>query len=201
MNETLFYQLLNIARKNREHERPWMKLRRIDSSQTASSADNFETAKTMPSDFSYMAPIEYDADGSIVQSVLRLIDSSGDLILDYEEIPLEQKHRYKKVAGKFYVDHRQSKFYLTGGVLDRTYTIHLFYIHNPGDIAKASSLTLFPDEFYYLLCFDVAAVQKGGIDFDDINARMAPENRAVARAMYSSIIRWDSLLQLSARNQ
>jgi hypothetical protein len=40
-----------------------------------------------------------------------------------------------------------------------------------------------------------------GIDFDDINARMAPDNRAVAGELMAQLSRWDAEKQLSQRDQ
>ena len=45
------------------------------------------------------------------------------------------------------------------------------------------------------------AMNKGGVDYDDLNARMAPENQARADALIRQLENWDNELQLSSLNQ
>ena len=50
---------------------------------------------------------------------------------------------------------------------------------------------VFPSWSHPLLGFYAVAINKGGVDYDDINARMAPDNRAQANAHPSSARSWD----------
>lgn len=47
--------------------------------------------------------------------------------------------------------------------------------------------------------FYAVAINKGGVDFDDINARMAPDNRAQANAIIQRLELWDNEKQLQAQ--
>jgi hypothetical protein len=49
------------------------------------------------------------------------------------------------------------------------------------------------------LGFYAVAINKGGVDYDDINARMAPDNRAQANAIIQRPEAWDGEKQLQAQ--
>ena len=42
------------------------------------------------------------------------------------------------------------------------------------------------------------AMNKGGVDFDDVNARMAPENQSRANEILRALKAWDNEKQLAA---
>jgi hypothetical protein len=48
-----------------------------------------------------------------------------------------------------------------------------------------------------LLPIFAVGIHKGGIDFDDINARMAADNRALAELTIKQLENWDNELQLT----
>jgi hypothetical protein len=186
INSTLFYQLLNIARSNREMERPWMRLRKLDSSLLANTGDTYLTAKALQSDFRRF----------LNNGTIRLFDGNNT-ILYYTEIPFESRLEHKDDNSAYYVDYANLNLYLTGKV-DKQYQIHLFYIYNPGDITVTTSWLNFPSEFHSILAFDVAAMWRLGADYDDQNARMGDENGKMAEVIKHAMHAWDNELALSA---
>jgi len=183
LGDTLFYQLLNIAKNNREGLRPWIILRAEDSEETASSGDTFETMKDLPSDF--RRTLTRDT------MVLR----AGESILRYTQIPFSSRQIDRKRNQVFYIDLANSQYALCGSV-SKTHVIYLYYIKKSTDIEEATEW-VFPSEYHPILAFDVAVMHKGGIDFDDINARMAQYNGLDARMIERMMIKWDNEMQLA----
>ena len=56
---------------------------------------------------------------------------------------------------------------------------------------ESSSTWVFPSWAHPLLGFYAVGIHKGGIDYDDINARMAPENRAQAAVIMGMLEKWE----------
>ncbi len=186
INETFFYQILNSAYHRRHRSRAWYFLLKVDQSTSAAVSDTYLTMKTLPTDF-------------MREKKVVLVNGSGLNREVYFPIPFEQRISYKDASRRYYIDFLNSKFALTGNV-DEAKTINLFYYHKPADIATGTS-PIWPSDFHLLLAFDVAAIMKGGIDYDDQNARMAPENRAAAKVIDDSMIAWDQDLQLTAHGE
>jgi hypothetical protein len=179
------YILLNIAKNKREDMRPWEMLKKSDATKTAAVGDTYQTAKALPSDWRYTYLLMVGTD------------------LKYGQIPFEQQYIYKDAAQKFFVDVANLNYYLTG-LVNTSKTIYHFYIKSTTDYTVAttgSSLIVWPERFQPLLAFDMAAMYKGGIDYDDINARMAPDNRAEARAIELAMISWDNELKRRAMGE
>jgi len=189
LGDTLFDTLLNSVRSNRENERPWRKLVKEDSSKTATSSNVFTTAHSLPSDFRRALPR---------RAVVLVSTTDSNDFLEYEEVLFENRFQRQNSSGFFFIDHANNNLHLAG-TLDKSYVIHLFYIYNPGDITNSNAWP-FPSEFHPILPYDIAAVHKGGIDYDDTNARMAPEDRAAARAIHNAMIKWDTELMLTSLN-
>jgi hypothetical protein len=181
IEQTLFYTLLNIARINREMARPWRKLVKLDTSNTALPSDTYLTSKTIPSSFLRLSN----------HGTIRLFDGVNDF-LNYSEVPFETWIEHKDDTNSFWFDHANMKFYL-GGVTDKTYTIYIPYIGDSGDITSSTSW-VFPSVFHPILAFDVVAMYKLGIDYDDINARQGDSNARTAEIIFKSIEKWDSEL-------
>lgn len=191
MGETFFYQMLNMARSKREGMRPWMVLRKIDSSKTISSGDSIEDTKTLPTDFRRTYN-QKRANGVRAPLIL----TSGNIIRYVQQIPFGTQYEHQDISDRFFVDVANSTFALTG-TRDRSYTARLSYIYNPGNITASANDWVFPDEYHPILAFDVAITQKGGVDYDEINARMVAFHGADIRELDSAIVKWDDELQRS----
>lgn len=189
ISDDLFYVLLNVARSNRELERPWKVLTKIDKTQTAQSTDTFLTSKNLPSDFRRF----------LNEGVIYLFDNVNN-VYNYEQIPQEQQLDFKNDYGKFYADFANNTFYLMG-TQTNTFSIWIPYIANYGDITSTTSWQKFPSEFHPLLAFDVVSYYTSGVDYDDQNARMSPEHKAAAQLIHTALIDWDSELAIGAINR
>ena len=99
------------------------------------------------------------------------------------------------------MDLRNSQFALSGagesGSIFFNYTAFTSDPTQTGDNLPSA----WPDRFLPLLAFDIAALYRGGTDFDDVNARMGAENRLAARLLYEAMISWDNMLKLKSINQ
>lgn len=197
INETLFYQLLNVAKNNRESKRAWRTLVSLDTSLTASPSSTYQTTYALPTRWLRFVP--YRPASAINEAVSPIQLVSGTEVVHLEEIQFERRVTQQSVGYKFAVDPANSVFYITG-TIPKTYTINQLYIKGTADITSSTSWT-FPTRFHLLPVLDVIAMFKGGIDADDQNARMAPELRAAANAIRVAMETWDNDLALSAIGQ
>lgn len=192
MDSVLFYQLLNAERAKIEFMRPWMRLRKLDTSQTATAATFSLVAPpttnklTLPTDFSFLS-----RDGEIT-----LYDQNNQWE-DYTEIPMERMVQFLQVNNTFFVDHANSTFTLLGTVI-KNYTAFLFYQADFGDITANTTWTNIPARFHLILPLAVAIRERMGIDYDDINSRNASDNKLAYDEMLSAMKTWDDNLQRSA---
>lgn len=189
MDETTFYTLANLVKAEIERSRAWRKLITKDSSNTVNSSTSYATQFTVPSGFLLTLP----------RKNMKLIDSSGYERGELTEVKWEDWDSYKTSSGYYTIDHKNSKFYVSGiaGSYSQTYTLHLFYIGSSTTIAAATEW-VFPSEFHPAIAFQVAAMDELGMDYDDINARQGNANYVVAQRILKSAILWDNTLQLAA---
>lgn len=181
-----FLARANVARSNREMARPWMRLRKLDSSQTASTSDTYTTPKNLPSDFMFLTK----------ESYIVLFDGQQTWET-YWEVPQYLHIQYKDLSQRFYIDHANQKFYLLG-IVDRAYNIYIPYQADLGDITATTGWLNIPDRFARILAYDVASMYRLGTDYDDINARNADDNSRQADLLFKSMERWDDELQRSS---
>lgn len=187
MDDTLFYTLLNLFKSHIEGMRPWRILLTEDGTQTVSPGNTYTTMKTIPAGF-----IQYDS-----RKPIRLLSASG-AFKDLKPSSFSDRRINQNKDGLFYPDYRNSQFGIIG-TIDQTYTVYQYFIKSSDDITSSTSWT-FPARYHPLLAYFVSAAQKGGIDYDDIFARMAPENRATAELLLNNLENWDNNLQLLEAN-
>lgn len=192
MDPVLFYQFLNAARINREMMRPFMRLRKFDYSQTVTAQTAPVTAPpttnqlNIPSDFLYLTE-----DGEII-----FYDQNNTYQV-YTEVGMQNLIPYLQVNNVFYMDHANGKIHPLG-VIDRQYTAFILYQANLGDITANTTWLNIPSQFHMILAFDVAAMYRLGVDYDDIQARNADSNAQQAELLFNSMAKWDDALQRSA---
>lgn len=194
IGSTLLFQLINIARHIVEKRRPWMFLRRTDTSKTvtASSQSAWQTGIDL-STITKFARF-YDSD----TAPIRLFDGNQTFV-DYWLRPFEDRLRYIQSPGTACYDEATKTLYLNGSI-QFAGTLYINHIIDSGDVEDDdSSSWAFPSYAHPLLAFMAVAINKGGIDFDDIHARMAPDNRAVAQSIMTMLEGEDNEKQLSAR--
>lgn len=183
LNDTFFYQLADIAKLKLEEERPWRYLITEDTSQTASQGDTFLTTKSLPSNFSQ-------------DRGLYVVDGNNNPIM-YLPVSYEQRYQYKDASRRYYIDIVNDVFGLTGKLPSGYTTIHLVYKKFSPEFSS-SQKWIAPDRFHALIGFLIAEMHKGGVDFDDITARQALQNRADAKVLYDSMVSWDEALNAQA---
>lgn len=191
IDTTTFYLMLNNARMKREMMRPWMVLRKYQYSQILQPQG---PSTTMPPSASLIIPPDFQfftRDGEIT-----LYDNNNQYET-YLEIPLNLAIPYLQVNNLFFADYNAGFFYLMG-VIQKNYTAFIQYQANLGDITATSTWLNFPSWCHMTLAYDVAAMYRLGIDYDDINARNAEQNNIDAERMYNAMVTWDDNRQRSA---
>lgn len=180
IDETFFLNVLNSVKDRLEDERPWMYLRKLNSSLTASVGNNYSTSKALPTDWRRTYKMLVGTDLLLVQK------------------PFDEQHIYRNHSGYFVIDVANSVYYILGNI-SRADTIYHYYIRTTPELTISDS-PVFPERFHKLLAFEVAGYIQLGQDADDIFARMAPENKAQAIAIKNSMLSWDNQLQGDAQN-
>jgi hypothetical protein len=190
IGSTLLFQLLNLAKAMIEQRRPWMILRETDTSKTATpSVNGWQTAI----DLSTIARFNRFYGDEPVKNF------DGTNRIDYyRQVPLQKRLQYKEAAFTFVFNEATKVLYLNGTV--NAGTLWIDHIKDSPAI-EADSSWAFPSWAHPLLAFYAVGIHKGGIDYDDVNARMAPDNRATAAAILAQLEGWDSEKQLSAAQQ
>lgn len=180
IDDVFFYQLLNSAKDTIEDSRPWMFLRKLNSSVTASTGNNYNTPITLPTDW---------------RRTWKLFVGSD---MQYFPVPFDQQHLYANSPRHFVVDVASGTYYLLG-TIGRADTIYHYYLKTTDDITSSTS-PVWPARFHKILGFYVAGYIQMGVDSDDIFARMAPANKAEAQMALNSMEAWDSALQANEQN-
>lgn len=191
LDETTFYLMLNSARIRREMQRAWMRLRKYDYSQSL-GAQNASiifppSAKcNVPTDFMY-----FSRDGEIT------FYNNNNQFETYTEIPMNLAIPYMQMNNVFFIDHAAGIIYFLGNISTQ-YQIFIPYQANFGDITASTTWVNIPTAFHMILAYDVAAMYRLGISYDDINARNAEKNAQDAELLYAAMEQWDGNLQRSA---
>lgn len=193
LDQTLFLQMVNTARFRREMMRQWMRLRKYDYSQVLAQQNasiTFPPAISsrinVPADFMYL-----NRDGEIT------LYNNNNQFETYTEIPMNIAIPYLQTNNVFFIDHAAGFIYFLGNIATQ-YTAFIPYQANFGDITLATSWQNIPTDFHMLLAYDVAAMYRLGVSYDDINARNAESNAQQAELLYQSMCVWDDTLQRSA---
>jgi hypothetical protein len=179
-----FLVLLNASKSLRENARPWRKLIREDTANSASPSDTYLTMRDLPATFRRSLP----------RRTLFLEANSSQT--EYEEILFEQRGDYRDSPGYFYIDHFNSQYGICGQIAQAS-TIRLFFVSASPEITLATSW-IFPAEFHKGIVFDAAAMHQLGADYDDVNARKGNANAVLGERIASSMAIWDAELQRSA---
>jgi hypothetical protein len=193
IDATLLDVLVDNARTIIEEERPWMVLRKTDTSKTVTTANTWQTAIDLStiSDFSrfYM-----NQDGVVI----KLFD--GNNRVDYITLKsFDQRLEYKDVSGTAVYDANTKQLYINGTVAFAG-TLYIPYIATSTAIDLTSTSAVwssFPSRFLPVLGYYAIGINKGAIDYDSINREMLPENRATLNALKNAMEKWDNEMQLN----
>jgi len=175
------YLLMQNAQEKLETTRDWVVLRKVDRTLSVTPSDTYLTARSLPTDF---------------QAVRKVVIQGEPLTA----IDFDQQEEYKDCPGYYFIDLANRKLHLTG-VWNQTYTINLFYRSKMGDIDPDNPDTVpFPwtGKKALVVAYDMAEFHKGGVDGDDRNYQMSPEQLRQKRAMHNALIQEDTTAQLKA---
>jgi hypothetical protein len=129
---------------------------------------------------------------------IKLFDGN-QTIVEYRQVPWNDRLNYITIPNTFVYDEANQLLYLNG-TPSFAGTLYIDHIKNSADITNSDSSTWsFPSWSHALLGFLAVAINKGGVDYDDINARMSPENRAQAEQIVKMLENWDNEKQLAAQ--
>ncbi len=195
IDPTLLASLVDNGRAILEEERPWMVLRKTDTSLSLTTANTWQTAKAISgiTDFS-----RFYGDGCI-----KLYDSSTDRIHYYFQKPFDRRLEYKNDNTTFVFDENGGNLYFNG-TPPFAGTLYIPYIctSTAVDLASASAQwTLFPSRFLPILGYYAIGIHKGAVDYDSINKQMLPSNAAALASLKNAMENWDNARQQSAIEQ
>ncbi len=187
IDATLLEILVQSAQAILEEERPWMVLRKTDTSKTVTTGNSWQTAIDLSTiaDFSRL----YVASDGVV---LRIFDGNNN-IQYYTLKPFDQRLEYKDVSNTCVFDENTKTLYLNG-TIPFNGTLYISYLSSSTlvDVDSASEIwTLFPVRFHPILGFYA-------VDYDSINKQMLPENRATLLALREAMEKWDNEKQMAA---
>jgi len=171
IEDTFFYSIVNILKDRREDMRPYMFLRKLDTTKSATTS-----AQALPTDFRI--------DRKLVIGTT-----------EYQPIRFEDQHLYLNQSGVYFVDYANNTFTILG---NPTGAVYFYYIKTTPEITETVG-PVWPDRFAPLLAFDVAGYIMNGNDADDIFARMSPENKGQAIALEKAMEAWDTNLQIRSQ--
>lgn len=185
--------LVETARAVIEEERPWMSLRKTDSSKTVTTANTWQTAIDL-STITDFSRFYVNQDGVI----LKLFDGT-DRIEYIRLVPFDQRLEYKDVSNTAVYDANSKTLYINGTV-SFAGTLYLPYMSTSTAVNltdETAIWTKFPTRFLPLLAYYAVGIFKGAIDYDDINRAMLPENRITLIALKNALEKWDNEIQLA----
>lgn len=191
IDQTLLTTLVSTAKSVIEGERPWMVLRKTDSSKSVTTGNTWETAIDLSTitDFSHFY-------GTYP---IRLFDGTN-LIQYFSQVPFDRRLEYKNVSNTFCYDANSKTLYLNG-TLPYAGSLYINYIATTAEIALTDTSTIwsvFPTRFAPLLGYYAVGIHKGAVDYDDINRSMLPTNFDTFIALKTAMEKWDNELQLSS---
>ena len=191
IDATLLASLLVTSQAILEEERPWMVLRKTDTSKSASGSNTWQTS----------------IDISTITDFSRFYDDFPVILFDgndrreyYRQVPFDRRLEYKDIGNTFCFDENAKLIYLNG-VVPFSGTLYINYVSTSTAIDPTSASTiwpLFPTRFHYVLGFYAIGIFKGAVDYDSINKQMLPENRATLGALKNAMETWDNERQLSS---
>ncbi len=188
---TLLASLVQTSQTILEEERPWMVLRKTDTSKSVTTASTWQT----PIDISTITDFSRFLDDNQIV----LFDGAGRIEY-YRQVPWDRRLEYKDSSGTFVHDANAKRIYLNG-VVSFSGSLYINYASTstPVDIGSASAIwSVFPIRFHFILGFYAVGIFKGAVDYDSINKQMLPENRATLIALKNAMEKWDNEMQMSA---
>ncbi len=180
--------LVDTARTIIEEERPWQVLRKTDSSKTVTTAGTWQTAIDL-STITDFSRFYVNQDGVVV----KLFDGN-ERIQYYTLKTYDQRLEYKN-AGDTCVYNENTKQLYLNGLVPFSGTLYIPYISTttPVDLSVDTAVwSPFPSRFLPLLAYYAIGLYMGGVDYDTVTARMAPNQLETMRALKNAMEKWDN---------
>lgn len=193
IDSTLLNSLLNTAKAIIEAERPWMVLRKTDTSKSVTTTSTWQTSIDLSTITRFS---EFYGDLPI-----RLFDGNNRVEY-YRQIPWDKRLEYKDIGNTFTYDENAKLLYFNG-VIPFNATLYINYIEETADIDVTSASTqwsVFPARFTSLLGFYAIGIHQGAVDYDEISARQAPNNFVVMSSLKKAMDTWDNNRQQASIN-
>lgn len=194
IDATLLDVLVDNAKAILEEERPWMVLRKTDSSKAVTTANTWQTAIDL-STITDFSRLYVNNDGVAV----KLFD--GTSRIEYYSLkPFDQRLEWMLVSHTCVYDENAKILYLNG-TLPFSGTLYIPYISTSAaiDLTSPSAVwTVFPSRFLPILGYYAAGIYKGGVDFDSINYLMNTQIKETVGALKEAMDKWDDEKQLAA---
>lgn len=173
--------LMDAAYTKRNDSRFWTFLLALDATLRHGSGDTWQTDHALPADF---------------EEPYRVFGSAGGGS-EYDPVPYEGILNYVGAANRYSIDYGNSQLRVTGP--GNGNTLYLWYKKHPtsliglSDAEKAAAGTIiWPKRFCPILAFDMAQIQMGGIDADDIARQQVPWHSQAHKELYHAMITWDT---------
>lgn len=191
VSEETAYTLMQNADDELRDERDWYFLREATTIARLSS-DTYTTAHSLPANFDRVRTMD-DA----IRSDSRT----------YYPIDIDRREEYKDSDGFYYLKYDIAtglwQIFFTGtGFADAT--VHILYQKQGTAIEEAvedtAGIIVWPGKRGAILAWQMAARVSGGIDGDELNFRMSPEQKNVYAEMLRALRSWDTKIRLRAMN-
>jgi hypothetical protein len=189
IGSTLKFQLVNAFKAILEQERPWMVLRKTDTSKTVTTASTWQTAI----DLSTLTRFNR----FYGEKPIRLFDGN-QTVVRYREIPFDDRLEYLNASQTFVYDEANQNLYLNG-LVPFAGTLYIRHLITSAALDANSAATVwpFPSWGHAILGFGAVAMHKGGVDYDDTTARQLLQNNSDALRILQALHRWDDEKQLA----
>lgn len=186
INDTLFSQLVKTEKGKIERMRNWQVLKELNQDLSVTSANTPDTQHTIPTRYIR----------GYGRYPVRLI-SADNAEIECLELPLALKHKHRLEQGYFFVDKNNGVVYFSGS-FDRTFTVQWDMIRGTADLdasGRSPAEWEFDEEWHPLLAARVVLTHKGGVDIDEVNARMTAFHGRDVQEMISAMVDADAWLE------
>ena len=129
---------------------------------------------------------------------IKLTDN-GNKVEYLQQVPFDRRLDYKDSSNTFCYDENENKLYFNGN-LPFSGTLYIDYVSTTDGIDLESNERVwnkFPKRFLPILGFYAIGLHMGGVDYDSITARQAPNNLEVMKALKMAMETWDNSRQMS----
>jgi len=147
-----------------------------DATNSTTVGNTFETAITLPTDFSNVVSI---------------------FVGDYQQLPIpfEKQRDWKDIDRRYFIDYANSELHLCGKVATAE-TIYIYYLYETDALTLTTS-PVWPTRFHKLIAYKMAELYLAGIDADDLTRQQYIHHKMQADNLYKQLLRWDTELKLN----